>query len=166
MSDAPSNIDPQTLAILEEKLAFYQQELSRETDHRRRFQLQWEIHEIKAELGIASEPPKPPPLTRFDTSRLPTPGPLFIGRNKELAQLDKAWDDTATPENSTTAVTIVAWGGVGKSALLDRWITTLASQNWRTGQRDLQAEAVFVWSFYSQGTEERLTSADAFMEPT
>ena len=104
--------------------------------------------------------------TRTDTSRLPTPGRYFIGREDELAFLDACWVGSRWENESVNTVVIVAMGGVGKSALLARWLNDLAFKNW-TLDKDkpyLKANAVFVWSFYSQGTEERLTSADAFLE--
>ena len=140
----PNDMDPKgnLQKLIREKLAFLQAERILATDGSAKFKLDKEIEELQSQLE-----------TQVDISRLPTPGPLFIGREKELAQLDRAWTD-----DETNVITVVAWGGVGKSALLDRWLTLLAGQNW-TG-----ANAVFVWSFYSQGTEERLTSADAFIE--
>ena len=108
---------------------------------------------------------KPTP-TKVDTSRLPTPGPHFIGREDELAFLDACWVGSRWKNELVNTVVIVAMGGVGKSALLARWLNDLASKDWAS-EKDkpyLKANAVFVWSFYSQGTEERLTSADAFLE--
>ncbi|HUT47328.1 MAG TPA: tetratricopeptide repeat protein [Sedimentisphaerales bacterium] len=58
----------------------------------------------------------------------------------------------------THVVTIVAWGGVGKTALVVDWMARMAGDDWRG------AERVFDWSFYSQGTSETTTaSADAFV---
>ena len=102
---------------------------------------------------------KPTPATtassavRVSISRLPTPGPHFVARDHELRRLDDAWDH---PHQHL--VSIVAWGGVGKSALVKRWLTRLENDDWRG------AERVFAWSFYSQGTTERLTSADQFID--
>ena len=152
-----NNIVPEELAILERKLAFFKKELAIGADPERRFQLQERIEEIQTQITSVQRDPSLPP--RIDISRLPTPGPIFIGRQAELTHLDNAWQS-----NSLNAVTVVAWGGVGKSALLDRWISTLAAQIWYQDEPHLKANAVYVWSFYSQGTEERLTSADEFMK--
>jgi tetratricopeptide (TPR) repeat protein len=77
----------------------------------------------------------------------------LVGREKELGDLDKAWDDP-----KTHVVTIVAWGGVGKTALVVEWMARMASDDWR------RAERVFDWSFYSQGTREQgAASADTFV---
>ena len=54
-------------------------------------------------------------------------------------------------------VSLVAWGGVGKSTLVRKWVEELAEDNWRG------AERVLGWSFFSQGTGERATSADQFV---
>ncbi len=55
-------------------------------------------------------------------------------------------------------LTFVAFGGVGKSSLVGRWLDSMAAASWRG------ARWVFDWSFYSQGTEERVTSADRFLD--
>ncbi len=53
-------------------------------------------------------------------------------------------------------VSIVAMGGAGKSALVDRWIQGMQQDGWRG------AERVFGWSFYSQGSS-HTASGDTFM---
>ncbi len=90
---------------------------------------------------------------RLDLGRLPIAGPLLIGREKELARLDAAWEDP-----STRVLTLVAFGGTGKSALVSHWLDRMSTSGWRGAQRVLD------WSFYSQGTEERVTSADRFLD--
>jgi len=90
---------------------------------------------------------------RLDIGRLPTSGPLFVGREPELAQLDAAWEDPRTH-----VLTFVAFGGVGKSTLVARWLDPMAADGWRGARRVLD------WSFYSQGTEERVTSAERFLD--
>lgn len=90
---------------------------------------------------------------RIDLGRLPIPGPLLIGRETELARLDAAWEDP-----NTRVLTFVAFGGTGKSALLSRWLERISLDNYRGAGRVLD------WSFYSQGTEDRVTSADRFLD--
>ncbi len=90
---------------------------------------------------------------RVNVDRLPAGGRHFVAREKELRSLDDAWTD-----DQIDAISIVAWGGVGKSALVDEWLKALRADGWRGARR------VYGWSFYSQGTEERLTSADAFID--
>ena len=92
-------------------------------------------------------------LPRLDLGRLPIAGPLLIGRETELARLDTAWEDPGIH-----VLTFVAFGGMGKSALLSHWLDRLSVDNWRGARRVLD------WSFYSQGTEERVTSADRFLD--
>jgi hypothetical protein len=81
-----------------------------------------------------------------DLGRLPTPGPHFVGREAELTRLDQAWEDPGTH-----VLTLVS---VGKSALVAHWLDRMAADGWRG------AERVLDWSFYSQGTEDRVTSAE------
>jgi tetratricopeptide (TPR) repeat protein len=67
--------------------------------------------------------------------------------------LDKVWDNTAT-----NIISLVAWGGVGKTALVNTWLSKMRQDNFRG------AERVFGWSFYSQGAAEaKQASADQFI---
>jgi tetratricopeptide (TPR) repeat protein len=100
---------------------------------------------------VAEEVPAKPP--RLDLGRLPIAGPLLIGRETELARLDAAWEDP-----NTRVLTLVAFGGTGKSALVSRWLERISMDAYRGARRVLD------WSFYSQGTEERVTSADRFLD--
>jgi hypothetical protein len=86
------------------------------------------------------------------TSHLPVTSSLFVGRKTERAELDAAWDDPAT-----NVFSLVAFGGVGKSSLVNAWLEDLRAENWRG------AERVFGWSFYSQGTEATGASGDSFV---
>ncbi|MFL6201737.1 MAG: TIR domain-containing protein, partial [Thermoanaerobaculia bacterium] len=99
--------------------------------------------------------PAPPlgALPRLDLGRLPIAGPLLLGRDSELARLDAAWEDSGLH-----VLTFVAFGGMGKSALLSHWLDRMAADGWRGARRVLD------WSLYSQGTEERVTSADRFLD--
>ncbi|MEA2558750.1 MAG: hypothetical protein QOH06_254 [Acidobacteriota bacterium] len=94
-----------------------------------------------------------PHSTRLDLGRLPIAGPLLIGRETELARLDNAWEDPGLH-----VLTFVAFGGMGKSALVSHWLDRMSADGWRGARRVLD------WSFYSQGTEERVTSADRFLD--
>ncbi|HYR11960.1 MAG TPA: SEFIR domain-containing protein, partial [Longimicrobium sp.] len=76
----------------------------------------------------------------------------LIGRETDLARLDEAWADPATH-----VLTIVAFGGVGKTSLVAHWAAGLA-------QRGYDGADYFDWSFYSQGTREQGgASADQFI---
>jgi hypothetical protein len=48
--------------------------------------------------------------------KLPTVNPFLIGREPELAKLDAAWQ---TP--TSNFLQIIAAGGTGKTALVDKW---------------------------------------------
>ena len=80
-----------------------------------------------------------------------TPG-NFFDRNDELAALDAAWD------SGLNVQTIVAWGGLGKSALINRWLAQMAAHDY--GGADL----VFGWTFFNPETGEPATSADEFID--
>lgn len=84
---------------------------------------------------------------------LPTVNPNLFGRDRYLDILDKAWED-----QNTNIVCFVAWGGVGKTALVNKWLTSMQQNNCKG------AKKVFGWSFYSQGaSEDRQVSADTFI---
>lgn len=89
----------------------------------------------------------------LDLGRLPIPGPHFVGRDAELARLDAAWENPRIH-----VLTFVAFGGVGKSALVHRWLDRMAADGWRGATR------VLGWSFYSQGTKDQVTSAEPFID--
>lgn len=85
-------------------------------------------------------------------SRLPVKNDFFYGREEELQYLHDIWDN-----GSANIVSIEAWGGVGKTALVSKWRSEMinASTN--------RAEIIFDWSFYSQGIiDNRPVTADAF----
>lgn len=83
--------------------------------------------------------------------RLPRTGRDLFGRTADLAWLDRCWTE------SVNVATIVAFGGVGKSTLVNAWLQGMARAGWRGAAR------VYGWSFYSQGTTDRMTSADEFI---
>ncbi len=86
-------------------------------------------------------------------SRMPATGELLFGRDRALERLDEAWRDRAT-----CLYSLVAWGGVGKTALANRWLDTLQRRGWAGAAR------VYAWSFYSQGTDPGTrASADEFL---
>ncbi|TEU11308.1 MAG: TIR domain-containing protein [Anaerolineales bacterium] len=97
-----------------------------------------------------AEPSMPP--ERMDIGRLPMTGAELFGRQRELELLDEAWQS-----ENTHIVSLVAWGGVGKSTLLNKWLERMEADNYRGARR------VYAWSFYSQGSGERVASADLFI---
>jgi tetratricopeptide (TPR) repeat protein len=101
----------------------------------------------KSKLLAAIGGPKRKAEPRLMIGKLPTVDPTLIGRDDQLAFLDQAWSDPAT-----NFVQIIAAGGTGKTALVDKWF-----------RRHIDEATVFGWSFYSQGTSEnRQTSSDPF----
>lgn len=112
--------------------------------------------------GLASDGPKiievqgrPVASTspqKIAPSRLRHSAERLIGREAELARLDAAWADPATH-----ILTIVAFGGVGKTSLVAHWQARMAL-------RGYDGARYFDWSFYSQGMREQGgASADQFV---
>ncbi|HTC02854.1 MAG TPA: TIR domain-containing protein [Xanthobacteraceae bacterium] len=107
----------------------------------------------KITTGAATTPERPKPPSYVHITGLPeTPYERLVGREDRLKRLDDAWAD-----NKTNIISLVAEGGAGKSALVNEWLKRLQAESYRG------AEAVLGWSFYSQGTKERATSADEFL---
>ena len=90
---------------------------------------------------------------KVSLARLPVTGSQVFGREEDLAFLDDAW---ANPQ--VNVVSVVAWGGAGKSTLVNHWLRGLAAERYGS------AELVFGWSFYRQGTREETASADEFID--
>ncbi len=110
--------------------------------------------EIVARKGASAPPALPAPPSYVHIGGLAeTAYERLVGRDAELKRLDGAWADS-----KTNILSLVAEGGAGKSALVNEWLKRLRADNYRG------AEAVLGWSFYSQGTKERATSADGFLD--
>jgi len=113
------------------------------------------IKQIKKDFDcLEPEKNKYPSLDveNIDTTRLPQTGFELFGRQDELKLLNEAWES-----DRTNVVSFVAYGGVGKSTLVNKWLEKMRWDNYRG------AKKVFAWSFYSQGTNEYVTSADMFI---
>ena len=109
-----------------------------------------ELHEAEFNLRrVVESVVRPAPS--ISIARLPVTGRELFGREAELAWLDACWRD------GVHVASIVAWGGVGKSALVNGWLRRMDEFGWRG------AQGVFGWSFYSQGTD-RLSSSDEFID--
>ncbi|WYD79586.1 MAG: hypothetical protein V8K32_09735 [Candidatus Electrothrix gigas] len=95
-----------------------------------------------------------PPLSlsnKFQLARLPRTDARLFGREEELNLLDRAWQD-----EETRVLVLTAFGGMGKTALMQAWL----DQQGYAG-----ADAVYTWSFYSQGTaEDRQASSAEFFD--
>lgn len=97
-----------------------------------------------------------PPVQRdrISIARLPTGGSELFGRDTELQLLDDAWANA-----KIKIVSFIAWGGVGKTALVNHWLKRrMARDNYRG------AERVYAWSFFNQGSEAQTDSADLFID--
>ncbi len=106
-------------------------------------------------LNLESSTPKyiRPFAKNIELSRLPISSTPLFGREKELELLDTAWED-----QNTRILSFVAFGGVGKTALVNEWLNRMDAANFRGAVR------VYGWSFYSQGTrEDGQASADGFI---
>ena len=90
----------------------------------------------------------PAPLG-VDIDRLPISGFDLVGRNDELKLLNDTWD-----QGKINVISLVAWGGVGKSTLVNKWCEYLKAENFRGAKR------VFGWSFFSQGANKPAASAE------
>jgi hypothetical protein len=112
----------------------------------------------RAALADLAELGQPLPLDHIYLDKLPLmrggghPEKL-IGRQQELSLLDLAY---AQPQ--IAIVSLVAWGGVGKTMLVRHWLQRLQHDDWFGARR------VYAWSFYSQGTkEDRQASENPFL---
>jgi serine/threonine protein kinase/predicted ATPase len=99
-----------------------------------------------------SHPPGSVPKS-ISIARLPITGGDVFGREEDIGFLDDAWAN-----QHVNVVTIVAWGGVGKSTLVNHWLRRMAAEHYRS------AQLVFGWSFYRQGTSGDTSSADEFLD--
>ena len=79
---------------------------------------------------------------RVAPSRLPQAAAHLFGRKTELKLLEDAWQS-----RDVKVLTLVAWGGVGKTSLVAKWVAELE-------KRKHDGADYFDWSFYSQGTRD------------
>ena len=96
-----------------------------------------------------------------DISRIIKYAPAqLIGREAETQLLSEAWDQVVRGETQRPHVlTFVALGGEGKTSLVAKWAADLAHRGWPG------CEAVFAWSFYHQGSDEKTAdSSDLFLK--
>jgi len=89
---------------------------------------------------------------KISIGRLPITGSDLFGREEDIAFLDDAWAN-----QQVNVVTIAAWGGVGKSTLINHWLRRMAAEH-------RSAQLVLGWSFYRQGTSGDTSSADEFLD--
>lgn len=96
-----------------------------------------------------------------DISRIVKYAPSeLIGRETETKLLNDAWDKVVNGEvRRPQVLTVVGLGGEGKTSLVAKWAAELAHQDWPG------CDAVFAWSFYSQGARDQVSaSSDLFIK--
>lgn len=107
----------------------------------------------REKAAAAPKRPKTKAGIKIEIGGLPeTPYVNLVGRDDELKKLDAAWGD-----EHINVMSLVAEGGAGKSSLLNEWLARLQTRAYAG------AEVVLGWSFYSQGSKERATSAEGFL---
>ncbi len=84
---------------------------------------------------------------------LPSSGEYCVGRESQLRTLNEIWSN-----GSKKIISIIARGGEGKTTLVQHWLNQLALTKFAG------AKAVFARSFYSQGTGDRIASADSVID--
>jgi tetratricopeptide (TPR) repeat protein len=110
---------------------------------------------LKAREPSAARPPMEaaPQRLRVHSGGLRLIGRELYGREREMAELDKAWES-----REANVVSVTAFGGVGKTALVERWLANMSKDGFRG------AQVVFGWSFSTAGgAEGGLASADSFL---
>jgi tetratricopeptide (TPR) repeat protein len=145
--------EPEWVRVLHEKLDDLRVQEVLAVDPDLKFKLKKSIEEAEGKLAAWAASPVPP-LPRVAPTRLGQGAPVLFGRETTLADLDQLWDT-----NVANVVTVVAWGGVGKTALVNEWRNRLLASD---SQR--KPDWIYDWSFYSQGVRERgAVSADSFV---
>ena len=115
--------------------------------------------DVQPDFVVKSDTEFPAPVA-VDLSRLPGGGRDVVGREKDLRFLNEAFDG----DKQFNMVSLRAWGGAGKSTIVNKWCEYLAADNFRGAKR------VFAWSFYRQsagrgpGGTKWVTSADPFFD--
>jgi tetratricopeptide (TPR) repeat protein/transcriptional regulator with XRE-family HTH domain len=114
-----------------------------------------ELGEFGEKLGQKLEPKTSATrLEKISLSSLPNTGLKLFGRSAEIDVIDRAWY-----EQETNCLEIVAFGGVGKSSLVNSWLSRLDKLDYSGANR------VYAWSFYWQGTgTDVISSGDLFIE--
>jgi hypothetical protein len=126
--------------------------------------------------SVSSEPLVPVPVRSRVGSESPTSKPAgipadisridkyarveLIGRETETKLLSDTWKKAVRGIRQRPHIlTFVALGGEGKTSLVAKWTVDLQIKQWPG------CDAVFAWSFYSQGTREQLAaSSDLFLK--
>lgn len=83
---------------------------------------------------------------------LPITARKLFGRRRDIQTFRRGWES-----EQIRVLSVVAYGGTGKSALVNAWLNDMQDRDYGG------AGKVLAWSFYSQGTKENLVSADLFV---
>ena len=156
----------EALMTWRKKLEYLQHHEAVASDAAQKFTLSEQISEAKAkiaelEMTAGSQQFITPRAFHADIDRIIKYAPAkLIGREAETRLLSDAWDQAVRNEAKRPRVlTFVALGGEGKTSLVAKWAADLAHQGWPG------CEAVFAWSFYHQGTDEKTAdSSDLFLK--
>jgi hypothetical protein len=154
LSDFEENERDKQMAAIAEEIAAIAIGIAEKRRHARQGQQQLEWL-LKQPFGQGRALHRLKGLRRIvDVGRLPeTAYERLVGREAELKRLDDAWSDA-----KINILSLVAEGGAGKSALVNEWLKRLQAESYRG------ADAALAWSFHSQGTQERATSAEEFLD--
>lgn len=102
----------------------------------------------------ASEPGSPRVAgPRVDVWRLSSSPAQMVGRTAESEALTQAW-----LSGQDNVVSVVGWGGAGKTTLIANWLAEMAAYRYHG------AENVFAWSFDGQSDGENWATSDQFFD--
>ncbi|MCG8415588.1 MAG: helix-turn-helix domain-containing protein, partial [Pseudomonadales bacterium] len=91
---------------------------------------------------------------KISTSTLPITNVKIFGRERELKLLSDYWFDMRT-----NVVEVTAFGGAGKSSLVNKWLSELSKSRYKGASR------IYAWSFYWQNHANDVdSSGDYFVE--
>jgi tetratricopeptide (TPR) repeat protein len=105
--------------------------------------------------GAKSATPRPALTTgpRVDVWRLASTPSHMVGRTAESEALTRAW-----LSGNDNVVSVVGWGGAGKTTLIANWLAEMAAYRYHG------AENVFAWSFDGQFDGENWVTSDQFFD--
>ena len=89
----------------------------------------------------------------YDLTFPVTDNSAMVGRDPQLATLNQAWQD-----HSLHVLAVVAWAGVGKTALVNLWREAIKV----TADEALRPQRIYAWSFQNQGIANVQTSSGTF----
>jgi tetratricopeptide (TPR) repeat protein len=89
----------------------------------------------------------------YDLTFPDTDNSAMVGRESLLTTLNQAWQD-----HTIHVFALVAWAGVGKTALVNLWREAIKV----TADEALRPQRIYAWSFQNQGIANAQTSSGAF----